>query len=212
MFLRELLLAVAAAAVAYLCGCFNGAVIVSKYFLHDDVRTHGSGNAGLTNFHRTFGGKLTAVVLVLDVLKMIAAVGMGVLLAGVLGGLPTLYAKLWAGLWCLLGHMFPCTFGFKGGKGILSGVTLTFLIDWRVGAVALVIFIVLVAATRYISLGSVCATASFPVTTFLLVSRDPVAVIAAAAEAALVIWMHRANLKRLAAGTESKFSLHRKRS
>lgn len=212
MFLRELLLAVAAAAVAYLCGCFNGAVIVSKYFLHDDVRTHGSGNAGLTNFHRTFGGKLTAVVLVLDVLKMIAAVEMGVLLAGVLGGLPTLYAKLWAGLWCLLGHMFPCTFGFKGGKGILSGVTLTFLIDWRVGTVALVIFVVLVAATRYISLGSVCATASFPVTTFLLVSRDPVAVIAAAAEAALVIWMHRANLKRLAAGTESKFSLHRKRS
>ncbi len=212
MFLRELLLAVAAAAVAYLCGCFNGAVIVSKYFLHDDVRTHGSGNAGLTNFHRTFGGKLTAVVLVLDVLKMIAAVGMGVLLAGVLGGLPTLYAKLWAGLWCLLGHMFPCTFGFKGGKGILSGVTLTFLIDWRVGAIALAIFVVLVAATRYISLGSVCATASFPVTTFLLVSRDPVAVIAAAAEAALVIWMHRANLKRLAAGTESKFSLHRKRS
>ena len=212
MFLRELLLAVAAAAVAYLCGCFNGAVIVSKYFLHDDVRTHGSGNAGLTNFHRTFGGKLTAAVLVLDVLKMIAAVEMGVLLAGVLGGLPTLYAKFWAGLWCLLGHMFPCTFGFKGGKGILSGVTLTFLIDWRVGAIALAIFVVLVAATRYISLGSVCATASFPVTTFLLVSRDPVAVIAAAAEAALVIWMHRANLKRLAAGTESKFSLHRKRS
>ena len=67
------LLLTASAALAYFCGCFNGAVIVSKYILRDDVRNHGSGNAGLTNFHRTFGGPLTAVVILCDVLKAVAA-------------------------------------------------------------------------------------------------------------------------------------------
>ncbi len=213
--LTGVLIGVLTAGIAYLCGCFNGAVIVSKYILHDDVRGHGSGNAGLSNFHRAFGGKLTAVVLALDVLKMVAAVLVVLALVRLWSGegwngALALYAKLWAGLWCLLGHMFPCTFGFKGGKGILSGVTLTFLIDWRVGAIALAIFVVLVAATRYISLGSVCATASFPFTTALLVSRDWLVLVTAALLAGLIIWMHRGNLRRLAAGTESRFSLHRK--
>ena len=132
----------AVAIIAYFCGCFNGAVIVSKYILKDDVRGHGSGNAGLTNFHRTFGGKLTAVVLLLDVAKMVVAVLVGVQVAKLLAlpaveggflsflpdgeGFVLILTKYWAGLWCLLGHMFPCTFGFKGGKGILSGVTLLF--------------------------------------------------------------------------------------
>ena len=99
-----------AAAIAYLCGCFNGAVIVSKYILRDDVRSHGSGNAGLTNFYRTFGGFLTLMVILTDVLKAVAAL----LLAGMLVG--GIFGQYWAGLFCLLGHMFPCMFHFKGGK------------------------------------------------------------------------------------------------
>ena len=127
----------AAAVIAYFCGCFNGAVIVSKYILRDDVRGHGSGNAGLTNFYRTFGGPLTFVVILTDVLKAVVAVLVGVWLTGQL--LPigsgaaqttaTALAEYWSGLFCLLGHMFPCMFQFKGGKGILSGGTIAIMIE-----------------------------------------------------------------------------------
>ncbi len=116
---------------AYFCGCFNGAVIVSKYILRDDVRNHGSGNAGLTNFYRAFGGPLTLAVILTDVLKAVVAVWLGMLW---MGQLPNgdILAKYWAGLFCLLGHMFPCMFRFKGGKGILSGGAIAIMIDWRV--------------------------------------------------------------------------------
>ena len=113
-----LLLMLAAAAAAYFLGCFNGAVIVSKYILRDDVRKHGSGNAGLTNFYRTFGGPLTVVVILTDVLKAVAAVLVGMVLFRVIGTQAMETAgKYWAGTFCLLGHMFPCMFKFKGGKG-----------------------------------------------------------------------------------------------
>lgn len=193
------------AVAAYLCGCFNGAVIVSKYILKDDVRGHGSGNAGLTNFHRAFGGKLTAVVLLLDIVKMVAAVA---LVAWWLGG--TDFSRYWAGLWCLLGHMFPCMFGFKGGKGVLSGATLLFCLDWRMGLMALALFAALVALTRYVSLGSCAAALCFPLGTVLFVSRAPLIIALSLAMAALVIFMHRGNLQRLIRGEERKFSLHRK--
>ena len=102
-----------AALIAYFCGCFNGAVIVSKYILRDDVRNHGSGNAGLTNFFRTFGGPLTFVVILTDVLKAVVAVWVGILAAKYLVAdelLVVALGKYWAGAFCLLGHMFPCMF------------------------------------------------------------------------------------------------------
>ena len=142
----------ASAAIAYFCGCFNGAVIVSKYILRDDVRTHGSGNAGLTNFYRTFGGPLTLAVILTDMLKMVAAVEIGLLLLGNMP--PDTLMKYWAGTFCLLGHMFPCMFGFKGGKGILSGGTLCLLIDWRIALVAWGGFLLFALLTKYVSLGS----------------------------------------------------------
>ena len=155
------------ALVSYLCGCFNGAVIVSKYILRDDVRNHGSGNAGLTNFHRTFGGGLTVVVILTDALKAVAALWFsGVILRWFEtgdGDIVFLMAKYWAALFCLLGHMFPCMFQFKGGKGILSGGAIALMIDWRIALVVWVGFIVLVALTRYVSLGSLWAGGSFPV-------------------------------------------------
>lgn len=227
------------AVVAYFCGCFNGAVIVSKYILKDDVRDHGSGNAGLTNFHRAFGGKLTAVVLLLDVVKMIVAVAAAVVLGyfltakyttwdvffaryltpwvpwlrdwDVVGHSWLIFAKCWAGLWCLLGHMFPVTFGFKGGKGVLSGVTLMFCLDWRMGLIAMGIFLIVVALTRYVSLGSCIAAVSFPVSTWLFVSREPLILVMSIALAGLVIFMHRGNLARVARGEERRFSFHRKK-
>ena len=194
------------AAASYLLGCFNGAVIVSKYILRDDVRTHGSGNAGLTNFYRTFGGGLTLVVILCDVLKAVIAVLLG---SWLFGGL-YLVGKYWAALFCLLGHMFPCMFKFKGGKGILSGGTIAIMIDWRIALVVWGGFLLLTVLTRYVSLGSLWAGASFPFATWACYP-DPVIVILGFLCGGLVVWQHRANIKRLLSGTENKFSLHHKK-
>ena len=194
-------------AACYLLGCFNGAVIVSKYILRDDVRNHGSGNAGLTNFYRTFGGPLTAVVILTDVLKAVIAVLLG---SWLLGFIDPLFGKYWAGLFCLLGHMFPCMFHFKGGKGILSGGTIAIMIDWRIALVVWSGFLILTVLTRYVSLGSLWAGASFPFISWYCYP-DPVIVALAFACGGLVVWQHRANIKRLLSGTENKFSFHRKK-
>ena len=205
--------AAAIAVIAYFCGCFNGAVIVSKYILHDDIRTHGSGNAGLTNFFRTFGGPLTLVVILCDVLKAVVAILVGVAIARnfIVDDTPVLIlAKYWSALFCLLGHIFPCMFGFKGGKGILSGGTIAIMIDWRVALLVWGGFLILVALTRYVSLGSVFAAAGFPFGTWLFVSHDVVIMVLAICLGALVIYMHRGNIQRLLKGEERKLSFHKK--
>ena len=194
-----------AAAIAYLCGCFNGAVIVSKYILRDDIRTHGSGNAGLTNFYRTFGGPLTLAVILTDALKAVAALLIGGML---LGGT---FGQYWAALFCLLGHMFPCMFHFKGGKGILSGGTIALMIDWRIALVVWGGFLLLVLLTKYVSLGSIWAGASFPFTSWFCYPDQPAVIVLAFVTGALVVWQHRANIGRLLSGTENKFHLHKKK-
>ncbi len=204
--------AVIIAVVSYFCGCFNGAVIVSKYILHDDIRTHGSGNAGLTNFYRTFGGPLTLVVISCDVLKAIVSILFSVWLISYLGyggsgSLDLVYARYWAGLWCLLGHIFPCMFGFKGGKGILSGGTIALMLDWRLALLAWGGFFLFAVLTRYVSLGSVFAAAAFPVGTWLFVSNEPVIMVLATGMGLLVVWMHGPNNTGLHTGTYNKFSL-----
>ena len=204
------------AVIAYFCGCFNGAVIVSKYILRDDVRSHGSGNAGLTNFYRTFGGPLTFVVILCDVLKAIVAISVGVLMIQTWQDgfwcqeeMIVPYAEYWAGLWCLLGHMFPCMFHFKGGKGILSGGAIAIMIDWRIALVVWGGFLILAVLTRYISLGSCWAGASFPFATWF-VYHDVFLTVFGACLGCLILYMHRGNIQRLLLGTENKFSLHHK--
>ena len=201
--------------MAYFCGCFNGAVIVSKYILHDDVRTHGSGNAGLTNFYRTFGGPLTFVVILCDVLKAVAAISFSKLIAApiIVVGSETIgfaLAEYWAGLFCLLGHMFPCMFHFKGGKGILSGGAIAIMIDWRIALVVWGGFLLLAVLTRYVSLGSCWAGASFPFATWF-VYHDVFLTVFGACLGCLILYMHRGNIQRLLSGTENKFSLHHKK-
>jgi len=200
------------AVFAYFCGCFNGAVIVSKYILRDDVRTHGSGNAGLTNFYRTFGGPLTLVVILCDVLKAVVALLVAVFVVQHFSWFyssPPL-AKYWAGLFCLLGHMFPCMFHFKGGKGILSGGTMAIMIDWRVALVVWGGFLILTALTRWVSLGSCSTGITFPIITWI-VYQDVVLLILAIIIGGLILWQHRGNIRRLLSGTESKLSFHRKK-
>lgn len=205
----------AVAVIAYFCGCFNGAVIVSKYILHNDVRKHGSGNAGLTNFYRVFGGPLTVIVILTDVLKAVAAVLIGMYVIGGCSvsfwtGNTAVLGKLWAGFFCMLGHAFPCMFEFKGGKGVLSGGTIAFLVDWRVGVVAWGGFLILVLLTRWVSLGSIWGGACFPFVIGFLYQDVLLTVLAALCGGLLVI-KHRANIKRILSGTESRFSLHRKK-
>ena len=213
---NPLILALLATVIAYFCGCFNGAVIVSKYILRDDVRNHGSGNAGLTNFYRTFGGPLTFVVILTDVLKAVVAILVGAsLFSGIavdVAWVPyfTILGKYWSALFCLLGHMFPCMFHFKGGKGILSGGTIALMMDWRIALVVWGGFLILAILTRYVSLGSLWAGASFPFISWYCYP-NPIIVVLAFIIGGLVVWQHRGNIRRLLHGNENKFSLHPKR-
>ena len=193
--------------VSYLLGCFNGSVMTSHFIIRDDVRQHGSGNAGLTNFYRTYGARYALCVIVCDMGKAVLACLIGGYLMHWVVGDWTL-GLLIAGIGCELGHMFPVFFGLRGGKGILSGGTLVLLLDWRVALIAWGLFAVLWLTTRYVSLGSIAATASMPVSVFLLMGHNWLYTALSAAVAALVIWCHRGNIQRLLSGTEKKFHWH----
>ena len=193
--------------VSYLLGCFNGSVMTSHFIIRDDVRQHGSGNAGLTNFYRTYGARYALCVIICDMGKTVLACLIGGYLMHWVVGDWTL-GLLIAGIGCELGHMFPVFFGLRGGKGILSGGVLVLLLDWRVALIAWGLFAVLWLTTRYVSLGSIAATASMPVSVFLLLGHNWLYTVLSAAVAALVIWCHRGNIQRLLTGTEKKFQWH----
>ena len=194
-----------AALGSYLLGNLNGAVIVSRLTAHEDVRSHGSGNAGLTNFIRNYGAKTALLVVLIDVGKAVAACLLGQTLLSPLG-----YAKegQMLGAACvLLGHIFPALLGFKGGKGILSGFTIALMVDWRIGLLIFLTFAVAYGLTQYVSLGSVLAAAMFGVGFILFYRQQPVVMWTALLLAALVIFMHRGNIQRLLRGEERKTNL-----
>ena len=193
--------------LGYFLGCLNGSVMVSHFIIRDDVRQHGSGNAGLTNFYRTYGAKYALGVILFDMGKtVIACLLGGFLLRHGLGDWTL--GVLIGGLGCELGHMFPVFFGFKGGKGILSGGTLVWLLDWRVALIAWGLFAALWLATKYVSLGSVSAAASMPVATWFFCGHSLVYTVLAVVIAGLVVWCHRENIQRLVRGEERRFRWH----
>ena len=194
--------------MGYFFGCFNGSVVMSHFVIKDDVRQHGSGNAGLTNFYRTYGAKHALGVIVMDMGKT--------LVACLIGGYMS-YFFIWnnwtlgvllAGLGCELGHMFPAFYGFKGGKGILCGGTLVWMLDWRVGLIAWCLFAALWLLTRYVSLGSIASAVSLPISVFFIFEHDVAYTVISLVIAALVIWCHRENIARLLRGEERKFRWH----
>ena len=197
-------LAVLAAVAAYFLGCINGAILISKHYLHEDVRTRGSGNAGLTNFYRNYGPKYAALVLALDALKMVAAIMITCLL---INWEPE--ARLWGALFCVLGHIFPVTYKFKGGKGVLSGAALLFMLDLRIGLICLGVFVILVALTRFVSLGSVAASVLAPIVFQLIFPGHWFGLLLIILTALLLILSHRSNIVRLLTGKENKFSFKR---
>ena len=193
--------------LSYFLGCLNGSVMVSHFIIHDDVRQHGSGNAGLTNFYRTYGAKYALGVILFDIGKTVVACLLGGTLFSCLFGDWTLGVLL-GGLGCELGHMFPVFFGFKGGKGILSGGTLVWLLNWRIGLIAWGLFAALWLLTRYVSLGSLCATLSMPVSTYFFCGRSVLYTVLAVLVASLVVWCHRENITRLLRHEERRFQWH----
>ncbi len=193
--------------LSYFFGCFNGSFMVSHFIIRDDVRKHGSGNAGLTNFYRTYGAKYALLVIACDMGKTVAACLLGSFFFRCLGWDGTL-GTLLAGLGCELGHIFPVFYGLRGGKGILSGGTLVLLLNWRVAAVAWALFLLLWLTTRYVSLASITATCSAPITVYFVYGHNWLYTGLCLAVAALVVWCHRENIQRLLHGTEKKFKWH----
>ena len=193
--------------LSYFLGCFNGAVLISSFVIRDDIRGHGSGNAGLTNFYRTYGARHALGVILLDMGKTAVATVIGGYMFHCLYSDWTL-GVLVAGLSCIIGHIFPAYYEFKGGKGILAGSILVLMLDWRMALVAWCLFFLSVFLTRYVSLGSILAAASVAVSAFFLYDR-PVYIVLAVVVAALVIWSHRSNVVRLLKGNENKFKFHK---
>ena len=193
-----------AAAVSYLLGNVNGAVVMSQ-LKNDDVRSHGSGNAGLTNYIRNFGAASALYVIFIDMGKAILACLVSELLMKPYG--MELNGRAIGGLFVILGHNFPILLGFRGGKGILSGGTVALMLDWRIGLFVLGIFIVAYLSTQYVSLGSVLSAGSFGFIYFFFHRDQVFPVVVSFFLSALVVWMHRGNIQRLLKGEERKTNL-----
>ena len=197
-----------AAVSSYLLGNLNGAVIASSVVAHDDVRSHGSGNAGLTNFIRNYGVKSAVLVIAIDVGKaVLACFASGMLLAGY-GHYDDGVAL--GGLFVILGHNFPALLHFKGGKGILSGVTVALMLDWRIGLFVFSIFLVAYLLTHYVSLGSVLSSGSFGFIYAIFHWGKWFPICVGLFLSGLIVWMHRANIVRLIKGQERKTNLFQK--
>lgn len=205
---------------AYLLGSINSAIIISKAFYGDDIRKHGSGNAGLTNVLRTYGKKAALFTLLGDILKTVFAVSIPGILLGFyyISGVSTGngYCYL-AGLFAVLGHVFPIYYRFKGGKGVLTTATMALVLSPIPFVILLLIFVILVAATKYVSLGSVTAVSLYPVLMhgyFLVVLNGQMHGLTALSLiliAILIVWCHRGNLQRISTKTERKLSFGSKK-
>ena len=222
-----LILAILISAVlSYLLGSFNSSILVVRLLKHQDIRECGSHNAGLTNTLRCFGKGCAALTLVGDLAKGIVAVLLSKGICELLGtGLTAQndvhFIGYIAGIFAILGHVFPIYYHFKGGKGVLVGVSVFLGIDWKVFLCLIVIFAVVLAISKYVSLGSIIAAACCPVVTFLFQFWQrgdlPMWYLwlntgLAALMGAWVIYMHRTNIQRLKAGNENKFSFHSKKA
>jgi len=189
--------------LGYFIGSVNTSIVVSKFY-KIDIRQQGSGNAGLTNTMRVLGKKAAAIVLIGDVLKGIVSCLIGLLLAGGLGALA-------GGLGSIIGHNWPVYFKFRGGRGVLTSIAVVAFIDWRIMLILLGIFLIMLAITRYVSLGSITAAVFFPVIS-LLIGKGPEFLVFSVVTALMIIFRHTGNIKRLLNGKEARFNWNKSRS
>lgn len=193
--------AVLTAVIGYLLGSANTSLIVGKFY-GVDVRKHGSGNAGATNTLRTLGKTAAILVTVGDILKGIVSCLIGLYIAGDVGVMA-------GGVAAVIGHNWPVYFGFKGGKGIFTSFAVILMMDWRIGLVLLGVFAVVLALTRYVSLGSIIGSALFPVVAWIFGKKIEF-ILFSLVIAVLAVVRHRANIRRILDGTESKFGSKKK--
>ena len=197
--------------VGYFLGNHNGSVVTSRLVANDDVRSHGSGNAGLTNFIRNYGVGSALYVIAIDGGKAVLACLAGDMLLSAYG--LGFEGRVLGGAAAMLGHVFPVLLGFKGGKGILSGLLIALMMDWRIAVLILGVFILVYVLTQYVSLSSILAAAAFGAGFVVFHYDNLVVMISGLFMAALAIFMHRSNIGRLLKGNERKatFSKFRKK-
>ena len=193
--------------VGYLLGNLNGAVIVSK-LMHDDVRKHGSGNAGLTNFIRNYGTGKALLVIGIDAGKTVLACLIGGLLLKTYG--KWLDGAAFGGAAVMVGHAFPVFLHFKGGKGILSGLFVALCVDWRIAVFILAVFLVAYLPTMYVSLGSVLGSLGFAAGFIIFHHDNPTVMILGIFMGLLAAALHWQNIIRLVTGKERKTNLFKK--
>lgn len=212
-----------AAAFGYFLGSLNFAIIIVRIMKGKDIRTMGSNNAGLTNTYRCCGPVCALLTLIGDVCKGVIAVSLSKLVASSLGAgfspdNDVMYIGFIAGLAAILGHIYPIYYNFKGGKGVLVGVASFIVIEPRVFLALIIIFAVILAISKYVSIASIIATAYCPLAILLMswivdgcsFGRSFLYMILSLPMVVMVIYMHRSNIERLMNGTETKFSFKSK--
>jgi glycerol-3-phosphate acyltransferase PlsY len=195
---------------AHLLGAIPFGFLIAKMRIGGDIRTTGSGNIGAANVTRVVGQGAGAATLLLDAGKGWLAVWLAARFTG-----EDIAWMMVAALAAILGHLFPVWLDFRGGRGVATGAGVFLPICWTAVVAALVVWLVVVAFWRYVSLGSIAAAAALPLLTYLLYApghAPPHSVsIGTALAAVLIIWKHRPNIERLTAGTEDRFSLRRRK-
>lgn len=200
------------AVVSYLLGSCNFGVILSRSVKKEDVRDVGSGNAGTTNMMRSYGKTMGILTIVGDILKVFLAIWLAFRILSVeetkmifdrISDNPQCVLKSFAGLFAVAGHIFPCFFGFKGGKGVATSGGMVIMIDWRIALILFAVFVVVILLTKYVSLGSIFMAVLYPV--FMgLFYREIGLTIISLVFTFIVITAHRENIKKLINHTENK--------
>lgn len=200
------------AIIAYAIGSINFSVLISKKMAGFDVREKGSGNAGTTNMLRSVGKKAAVITLLCDILKGVVSIGIALIAGNIVKNVDKAVLVQIAGILVVVGHTFPIFFEFKGGKGVATSLGVIMMINWKIGLICLVFALVIMAFSRMVSMGSVGAAILFPVltlfinTNFIVEASGMKYFIFSVILAAIVIFNHRANIKRIANGTENKLS------
>ncbi len=207
MFLLNLLVIVL---VGYLLGSIPTAIIVSRLFHGIDIREHGSGNAGATNVFRVLGWKSALLVMLVDVGKGVVATLYASQIVFAPGMIDPVYLKLLAGLAAIFGHIWTVFAGFRGGKGVGTAAGMLLALYPIAVLICLLIFIVVVYTTRYVSLGSITAAVSLPIVLLIMNKGfhkfvEPELMAFSVFIAALIVYTHRSNIRRLISGTENRF-------
>ncbi len=220
--------AVISAAVSYLLGSISFSIIFTRMFDHRDIRTLGSGNAGFTNVLRSVGVKAGVFTFIFDFGKGALSICLSKAIFGYFCSANSLpyyfiqYGAYVAGLACIIGHIYPLYFKFKGGKGILASAGIILLIDWRVFIVVMSVFAICFAIKRIVSIGSICAAVSFPIANLVVTLCDRYAysgsgsapfsyawitTALSAAFSVILIYKHKANIARIKNGTEQALTI-----